>query len=94
MRDGMGLWDLPVTAAELVRLAVGAGEEWTGGYGCAEGDEGCEEGGGVHVGGCESDSSDGVVELVGIVRLLLSLQMFKSSEIGARLQDIYTRSSS
>ena len=42
---------LPVATAELVGLAKGAREEGGRGDGCAQGDDGCEEGGGVHVGG-------------------------------------------
>ena len=44
--------DIPVTAGELVGFAVGGARgERSGRNGCAQGDDGCEEGGGVHVGG-------------------------------------------
>ena len=39
---------LPVAAAELVGFAKGAREEGVRGHGCAHGDDGCEEGCGVH----------------------------------------------
>jgi hypothetical protein len=42
-------FDLPVAAGELVGLAVGAAcGEGSCRDGCAQGDDGCEEGGGVH----------------------------------------------
>jgi hypothetical protein len=39
---------LPVAAAELVGLAEGTREERACGDGCAQGDDSCEEGCGVH----------------------------------------------
>ena len=48
---------LPVAADELVGLAVGAREERARGDGRAQGDDGCEEGCGVHGDWCESEIS-------------------------------------
>ena len=56
---------LPVAAAELVGLTKGAREEGVCGDGCAQGDDGCEEGCGVHGDWFESEVL--IFGLIGIV---------------------------
>ena len=56
---------LPVATAELVGLAQGAREEGGCRDRCAQGDDGCEEGGGVHGDWFEREVL--MIELIGTV---------------------------
>lgn len=59
---------LPVAAAELVGFTKGAREEGGCGYGCAHGDDGCEEGCGVH-----GDWFGGEVSMFELIEIVLTV---------------------